>query len=239
MNIIYLRVSKEDEEEQDPEQQLKEIIKKFNLKEYKLYEERGSAWDLNKIHKRKDFLEILNILFDADKTTIKDIYLGKVPKKEINYYVWDYARTIRNIELNVLFSMLSEWANVKIHSWKDRTIFREPEEGVKEPPTARMGRLMMNTISAFSSEEYSYTISENTKKAYAGEGVSTYGNKWGRQIKDIDGNALSIDEVKELNKYIKSKLKLMSRTKVLELVLKKKRVPLSPSYLSKHFKKSL
>ena len=54
MNIIYLRVSKEDEEKQDPKQQLKAIIDKFKLKEFKIYEERGSAYDLNKL-KKSDF----------------------------------------------------------------------------------------------------------------------------------------------------------------------------------------
>ena len=241
MDIVFLRVSKEDEKEQDIEQQLPKIVEKYNLKDYKLYMERGSAWDLKKVHKREKFLEILEVCFDSKNTTIEDIYLGRVKKKKINLYVWDYARIMRNIELNLLFSMLSYWFDVKIYSWKDREIIKS--QG-KETPTGRMARMMMNTISAFSAEEYSYTISENTKKAYAGNGFSTKGNQWGKGFKATDDNpnssengrvSLSEEELIAFHAYIKRNLKTMSRAQVIERVKEKKKIVLIPSYLSRHF----
>jgi hypothetical protein len=116
MNIIYLRVSKEDESKQDPEQQLMEIKFKFKLSDYLVYEERGTAYDLNKIHKRQEFFKILRTCFDSDKVTIDDIFLKNIEKKEINIYVWDFARIIRNIELSIFFQLLSSWYDVKIYS---------------------------------------------------------------------------------------------------------------------------
>ena len=85
MNIVFLRVSKEDEKKQDPEQQLKKIIEKYKLKDYKVVMERGSAWDLKKINKRHEFIKILKVCFDADKFTIEDLYLQKAYAKDINY----------------------------------------------------------------------------------------------------------------------------------------------------------
>lgn len=242
-NIIYLRVSKRDESQQDPEQQLKAIINHFNIKKYDLYQERGSAWDVKKVHHRHEFVKILRLIFDSDKTTIDDIYLGKFKKKEINIYVWDYARIIRNIELNLLFSLLCSWFTVKIYSFKDNSILKESE---KETPTGKLTRIMMNTISAFSAEEYSYTISENTKKAYAGKGLSTYGKVWGKGFKGTTDNPriteagfvqLTADEKKDLANYIRKKLKTHSRTKVIEIVKDKKKLIISHSYLSRNFPK--
>ena len=42
MEIIYLRVSKEDEKLQDIKTQEKAIKDKFGIKDYKIYQERGS-----------------------------------------------------------------------------------------------------------------------------------------------------------------------------------------------------
>lgn len=201
MNIIYLRVSKEDEAKQDPEQQLTEIIHKFKLKEYKVFEERGSAYDLNKIHKRKEFLKILNECFDAEKVTISDIFLNKIDKKSIHIYVWDYSRIIRNIELSLLFQLLANWNNVKIHSYKDNQILKEHGN---ETPTGKLTIIVMNTISAFSGEEYSYTISTNVKKAFTKEKNSTYskkGNKIGKKFVDSMGNNLNFSARKENKMY--------------------------------------
>lgn len=197
MNIIYLRVSKEDETKQNPEQQLLEIKHKFKLNEYQLLEERGTAYDLNKIHKRQEFFRILNLCFDSDKVTIDDVFLNNLEKKEINIYVWDFSRIIRNIELSIFFQLLASWHNVKIHSFKDSSVLKPTSN---ETPTAKLTRIMMNTISAFSSEEYSYTISTNVKKAFTKEKNSTYskdGNKVGKKFVNSSGEKVTLSATKE------------------------------------------
>lgn len=201
MNIIYLRVSKEDESKQDPEQQLIEIKHKFKLRDYTLYQERGTAYDLSKIHKRQEFFKILNLCFDSDKITIDDIFLSNLEQKEINIYVWDFARIIRNIELSIFFQLLASWNGVKIHSYKDSAILRQNSN---ETPTARLTRIMMNTISAFSSEEYSYTISTNVKKAFTKIKNSTYsrdGKKVGKKFVNETGDFVTMTSGKENKMY--------------------------------------
>ena len=250
MNIIYLRVSKEDESKQNPDQQLKEIIKKFELKDYTIYSERGSAYDLSKIKKRQKFIEILRLCFDSNTTTIEDVYLHNLPKKQVTLYVWDYSRIIRNIELNLFFSLLSYWCEVKIVSYKDKAILKESDN---ETPTLRLTRIMMNTISAFSSEEYSHTISTNTKKAYkSGFSIGKNGekgNKWGRLFKGTSDNpennengnvSLPLEGISSLNRRILFLITQYSQNKtkcyydlIVEDVRKKFKLDISKSYISK------
>ncbi len=194
MNILYIRVSTEDITKQDPQQQIDAIIEKFKITDYKIYQERGTAYDLSKIHKRHEFFRILELCFNSTNTTINDLFLSKLPKKDIKLYVWDYSRIIRNIELNILFSLLSEWFGVKIISYKDRSVIKD---SINKTPTEKMVKLMMNTISAFSAEEYSYTTGQNIRKSVdrSSEGKvlkSKYGNKWGKGLRGLDG------EVKEI-----------------------------------------
>jgi len=241
MNLIYLRVSKEDESKQDPEQQLIEIKSKFKLNDYTLFQERGSAYDLNKIHKRQEFLKILNLCFNADETSVTDIFLNNLEQKEINIYVWDYSRIIRNIELSLLFQLLAGWNNIKIHSFKDTSILRPSPN---ETPTAKLTRIMMNTISAFSSEEYSYTISTNTKKAFHKNKNSSYsskGNKVGKKFTNSSGNKVSISSKKEdemydfiVNQITNYENRGLSSyfPIVIDLVTNRFDIVLSPAYLS-------
>jgi len=190
MNILYIRVSKEEESKQDPQQQIDAILDKYNLEDYKVFMERGSAYDLSKIHKREEFFKVLELCFDCSNTTIKDLFMSKLQSKNINLYVWDYSRIIRNIELNILFSLLSDWFGVKIVSYKDRSIMKDSET---KTPTEKMVKLMMNTISAFSAEEYSYTTGQNIKKSIDHSDKdskvlsSKYGNKWGKSLRLLDG----------------------------------------------------
>ena len=107
-DILFLRVSKEEKNLQEIEPQKKAILNKFNLKEKncKIISERGSAYNLNKLHKRKGYLELLDILFNSKITTLEDIFLTKYTKKDINLYVWDYHRIMRNFEFNLLFGLI-------------------------------------------------------------------------------------------------------------------------------------
>lgn len=247
MDIIYLRVSKEDKDLQDPKQQLNAIITHFKINNYKVFEERGSAYNLDKLNKRTEFLEILDICFNINKTTFQDFFLNITElnnKERVNLYVWDYSRLIRNIKLNLLISILASFYNVKIYSYKDKAIIKETSE---ETPTSEMVKLMMNTISAFSAEEYSYTISTNTKKAIikGSNNIthSTYGiafgtfnasnnwqDYWSETITNSKGIQLSrltkegklsmtYEEKEELIKYIKHLLRTSFKFKArIELI---------------------
>jgi len=232
MNIIYIRIST-DEERQDPEQQLNAILDKFKLKEYRTLKDIGSAYKLDKIHKREHFLEILDICFNANTTTIKDLFLANYTKKKVNLYVWDYSRIIRNIEFNVLFNILAYKFDIKIHSYKDKGLFRDVDFGT---PSERMVKMLMNTITAYSSEQYSYDISTNIKKSYS-KGYSTYGKKWGKGYRSVNGEHISMTakEDEQFKRYVKHKLKHKLRSEVIEIVKKEKGIVITPSWLSRNF----
>ncbi len=245
MNILYIRVSKEDEDKQDPQQQIDAIIEKYEITEYKIYMERGSAYDLSKIHKRHEFFKILELCFNSGKITINDLFLSKLEKKDIKLYVWDYARIIRNIELNILFSLLSEWFGVKIISYKDRSIIKE---SISKTPTEKMVKLMMNTISAFSAEEYSYTTSENIKKAVV-KGVTTRskdGKKWGRKFTNLEGVKVDLgDDILErmfkdmdsIIRWHKARGIITYYNKVIKMCADKYNIKIGKDYVSRRQKR--
>ena len=245
-NIIYLRVSKENEKEQDLEAALDLIINKFelNINDCIIYKERGSAYDLNKIHKRKEYLKILDILYDADTTTIKDLFLMKVQKKDINFYTWDYARIMRNLEFNLFFSMLSYWFDINIYSFKDGKI----KINKNENPSEKLLRYFNYAIQGFSAEDYSYHISENIKKSIKKKNGITYGTKkdpkgrkWGRSFVNDKGESikLSLEKVQEINKrilylnhYYKRKNMIRYYSYIIEKINQEFNINISKSYLS-------
>jgi len=255
MNILYIRVSTEEESKQDPQQQIDAILDKFKLSEYKIYQERGSAYDLKKIHKRKEFFKILELCFDCNKTTIKDLFMSKILKRYINLYVWDYSRIIRNIELNILFSLLSDWFGVKIISYKDRSIMKDSET---KTPTEKMVKLMMNTISAFSAEEYSYTTGQNIRKSVDRsvdkDGntskvlLSKYGNKWGKNLRLLDGTICNFTpayleeiygEIDDLIMYYHNKGKITYYKKISNKMAEKYGIIITKPWLSKRKRRLL
>ena len=235
MNIGYFRVSKEDETIQDLDLQIQKVKEKFNLKDLIVYKERGSAYDLEKIHKRTEFKRLLNFIFDSENVTIEDLFFNKIKiKEQINLYVWDYSRIIRNMELNILFSLLSDKFNIEIISYKQTAI----KKRIDETPTEKMLRMMMTTIQAFSSEEYSYNISTNVKKVVETRKGITYsnkGNKWGRKLKNSSGVYVDIglDKQLEMNAFILKKIHYHSYPKVITMVIKEFDIKLSKGYISK------
>lgn len=209
--IIYIRVSKEEEGAQDPTQQRDAIIQKFDLKAPTVFQDRGSAYDLSKMGRRRAFLQLIACLFGANTTSVADLFQNKFLSTEVELYVWDYARIIRNIELNLLFSILCDLFNVKIISYKEGIISKD----VDEKPSEKFARYMMSSIHAFSSEDYSYHISQNIKKAVnveRGVTVSSKGNKWGGQYTSIDGKKATLDTVNiiALNRRIRDLIKYHS-----------------------------
>lgn len=248
MKIFYSRVSKEEEGRQDQEAHKTATLKKFNLKESDIiiYEERGSAYDVSKFSKRKEFIALLTVLFEADKTTILDIFLGNYKEKEIELYVWDWHRIMRNIEFCLFFGLLCDWFNIRVYSCKQGILTKEEIE----IPAMKFSRYIMLSAHSFSGEEYSHTISTNIKKVVRQNHnitVSTKGNKWGKSFKDNKGNKvmLDIDIINNMNKYIiwwDTKLKKMGRyhyyDEIIQRVEKQYKVHISKPYISKLIKAS-
>lgn len=248
MNIIYIRVSKEDPEIQDLESQLKAICEKFNLKEHHclILQERGSAYDLQKIKKREKFIELLDLLFDSKIVTIKDLFLGNIKEKDINLFIWDYHRIIRNFEFSLLFGLLVDFYNIQIFSYKQGPISRE----LFETPIKKFARYILYSINAFSSEDYSYQISTNIKKTVMkekGVTISIKGKKWGRRFVGLQGNTvlMTSNEIKRMNSRIKELIKSFKRSgkidfysKIQDKIADEYKIKISKSYISRiKFKK--
>lgn len=246
-NIIYLRVSKEEEGLQDLDAQRKAIIEKFGIKDYEIYKERGSAYDLNKFHKRKEFIKILDLLFDSESITIKDLFLRNIEKKQsINLYIWDYARIIRNFEYNLFFGLLSDIFEVTIYSYKDGKMTKK----IEETPTEKLGRFLLYSISAFGAEDYSYQTSQNIKKSVnkeKGITINKEGTKWGRHFKRTNGKRakLSPTEIINLNKRISNLINIFEEKKeegyykrIIKIIAFEEKLKISKAYISKIKKKS-
>jgi len=194
-NICYFRVSKTDETEQDLDQQVKAVIERYKLKDPKIFIERGSAYNLDKIENRLEFFNMLNYMFDADKTTITDVFKGNIPKKNINLYVFGYDRIMRNLELNMLFSILTYLSGNDIYSYKEDHIITKRSGSSIE----RFTNFLLISISAQSSESYSESISLNTKKSFKlieGATFSVDGNKVGSKFKNVNSDKISISSSK-------------------------------------------
>lgn len=247
LNILYLRVSKEEEEKQDIEIQKEKILKKFGLNESEciILEERISAYDIDKVIKRKKFLRLISLIFDAEDTTIKDIFLRDLKKREINLYVWDYHRIMRIMEFSVLFSILTDLFDIKIYSYKDSdTIFSKAVT-----PSEKLLKYIQIGIKAFSGEDYSYHTSQNIKKAVKIKNQITYGTKkdpqgrkWGRPFLDSSGNALSLsldkiacinNRIIALSKYFRKQGKQFFYSDIIEKIKKEFNLKISKSYVSR------
>lgn len=196
INIGYFRVSKEDETLQDLDSQIEAVKDFFSVDFDVLYKERGSAYDLNKIHKRTEFLNLLDKLFC--NTSLKDVFLGNFESSNVNVYVWDYDRIMRNIALNTLFLALCDLFNVTIYSYKDGKTRKNPDE----TPTETFARYMLLSVHAFTGEQYSYTISTNIKKSVEKpknlSARSKYGKKWGRQFTGVNGEKIILTDRQEI-----------------------------------------
>lgn len=260
MNIIYLRVST-NEDRQDLEQQKKAIIEKYGLKDYKVYMDEGSAYNQDKIKQRKDFLEIMELLFNASKTSIMDTYLNNYTKTNHVVYVWNYSRIMRHLEYNVLFYILAIQFNVTIISHSDNQLF-DIKEGVTNLELSKRFLSLMNyAILSYSAEAYSNDTSKNISKSFIkGKGSSIYGvylgsfkpgNNWkdyysdtytdlkGKERKRITPKgelSLLLTEYEELEKYVRKLLRNKLRGEVIDIIAKERGIMLSPAWLSRHFK---
>lgn len=230
MNIIYLRVSKEDLDEST---QLPEILKAFpNLKKYKILREKISAYKEDAQKNRSEFIKL------------KDMISNNEVK---NVYVYSLERLERNIIRLFEFYFFCEANGCRIHGALQPSLELEFEEN----PTGTFSRYQQVLIFGLLGENESYMTSKRTKKSVRkknGITMSKDGNKWGGQIRALpehskyylkNGNGyarLDEDDIAELHKYIKRLLKTNSRTRVLEIIKEKKYLILSHAYISRNIK---
>lgn len=205
MNIIYLRVSKEGEGVQDIEAQKIKIIEKFNPKDPIVLQEKGSAYDLKNIHKRKQFRKLLLECFDGATITIEALFFNEKPTKKINIYVWDCERIMRNLEYSLIFLILCDLFDVTIYTYKDGKL----KDNQEETPTKKMIRYMTYALQAYQGEQYSYTTGQNIRKAFVKKEGSAYSRKYGlkvgRNFTTANGDKinLSADKLALLNHNIR------------------------------------
>jgi DNA invertase Pin-like site-specific DNA recombinase len=237
MNIGYFRVSMEGETIQDLDHQVKVVLDHYKPPNVIVLKERGSAYNLNKLHKRTEFMELLTLLFDIENTTLKDLFTQNIQREEINLYIYDYSRLMRNIELSILFGLLCSHFNITVHCWKDKSVFKLQER----IPGERIIKYIMLAMNAFAGEEYSYTTSRNIRKSrkkVKGMSVSSYGKKWGGQLKYSDHtkeepHLADVETVRAVEKYILSLFKDHGYPMIINKVLKKYNIKVSKAYLTK------
>jgi len=246
INIGYFRVSKEKETAQDIEKHIKAVRDKFNPNNLIIYKERISGYNLKKRHKAVQFIKMCREVFgycDYLDLMTKDM---RITDKTINIYVWDYSRLVRNIELSLLFSIIASLKNVHIYAVKET--FRRLEN---ETPSEKFVRVMMESIQAYNSEIYSYTMSENIKVSVKTQDVRgskakvTTGNKdsvvkiWGPGLKKTDGTKTTKEKhieiveyvIRRINYFQKRKISRYGR-KIIKEVLEKYNVELADSTIT-------
>jgi len=245
IDIIYSRVSKEDETLQDLEIQQQKIIEKFKLENPLIYKERGTAYNLEKFHKRTEFIKILQKCFDFDKTTIKDIFLNNHKRVNIRLFAWDSHRIMRNMQFGLFFLLLSEFFGLDIYTYKDGKI----NGNKQETPSKKLLSLIIFTIYAYSGEEYSYTTSENIKKSVKKEnGISIGtkkdpdGTKWGRPFVDLNGKKirLGVEKINILNNRIIQLANFFQKKKIygfypriIKIIETEFKIKISKAYITK------
>jgi len=235
IDVIYSRVSKENERLQDIHIQEEKLIGKFNLKNPKILRERGTAYKIENLKYRKEFLRIINYAFSSKKTTLYDLWMGVYSKKRINLYVWDSHRIMRNVQYSLLFQLLCDLFDVEIYTYKDGKL----KDNDNETPSKKLLRYMVMAIHAYSGEEYSYTTSENIKKAFVRKGKYAYskdGLKVGKNFKLNNGDKvnLNFEKLKKLdNRIIELKKKRLKYDKIISKISEEQGLMISKSYISR------
>jgi DNA invertase Pin-like site-specific DNA recombinase len=236
MKILYIRVSKENEEEQSPEHQIPEILHTFKLKEkdVKIYIERVSAYSEEKQNKREVFKEVKSLI---EKGLCKEIY------------VYSLERFERNIKRMLEFYFFCEIHKCKMYSalqyYMNNLLPKNIEKTLENNPIYTFLRYLMILIYSFLAENESWLISVRTKKSFIKTKNSTYskdGRKVGKKFKSVSGenSLMSYKKENEMFEYICSLITEYEKRKlknyyplIKEKVSKKYKIILSSSYLSK------
>jgi len=158
---IYCRVSTE---EQNAENQLKDCISINSYGEYKLIEDKQSAWDDSK--EREGFKNILS----------------EIKGKRLDHLiVWDLDRIYRNRKRLIGFFELCGAYNCKVHSYRQK--FLDDVNKVPEPWNEIVYGIMLQLF-GYMAEDESNKKSDRVKAAVRKKGNTTYsykGKKWGRR----------------------------------------------------------
>lgn len=194
MKVIYLRVSKE---ELDENTQLPEILKVFDLKssEYIVLQERVSAYsDL----KQKDRFEFIKLKQLVEQGNVKQIY------------VYSSERLERNIIRMFEFFFFCEANGCKIYSATEPILNMEFEES----PFGTYLRYNQVLIYGLLGQSESYRTSLRTKKSVRTQKGLTFSkdnHKWGSKFKGTEKNPknnekgkveLGITDILALNRRI-------------------------------------
>lgn len=263
MDIIYLRVST-NEDRQDLDQQLDAILDKFNLdrNKCKIMRDEASAYNIDKIHKRTDFLALLQLVFHARETSLMDVFLDnyKPLNEHIDIYVWDYSRIMRNIVKNLFFFLFAMEHNVRIHTYKDAGLFNEE---MANTLNGKALAIINNVFIGMQAQAYSETLSKDISRAYDKDTQSSaYGIAWSKgftpndnwrahwsesitnnkekvfpRLTDKGRLRMTADELKGFKKYVGKLLKQgYMRIDVIDMVAKNKGIHITQPYISRNFK---
>lgn len=240
-NIIYLRVSKEGEGIQDLDAQLRKIKEKFNPKDPMILQEKGSAYDLKNIHKRHKFRKLLLECFHASTTSIEALFFNQKPTKKINIYVWDCERIMRNLEYSLIFLILCDLFDVTIYTYKDGKL----KDNDEETPTKKMVRYMTYALQAYQGEQYSYSTSQNIRKAFVkkeGKSYSKDGLKVGRNFRLSNGEKVNLSSgrvaaldynIRRMHKYYQKRNDGPYYQRLMIYIEQKYGIKVSKSYVSR------
>ena len=234
INIFYGRVSLEEDDENNKDKKAQNLDSQFDfLSEYFNFDkfdhvidmnerewedvfkhsntlycftERGSAYQIDKLKKRKQFLKIFDFVFDWKNYSAYDYFIGKSkPKYKFNIYTLGVERLMRNFELSDKFSALINDFNVKIITYKNGIIEKKEEDELHN----KMSNKLLWVMNSFGSAHYSNEISKNVKKSLVKKGniyTSKDGKKVGVALKDIYGNVISIERQNEIMEYVKGRM---------------------------------
>jgi len=242
LQVIYSRISKENEKLQDIYVQEKKLIEKFKLVDPIILREKGTAYKMDQFKKRKEFIRFLRYAFLSEKTTIDDLFLNNYERKKISLYVWDSHRLMRNMMYSFIFLLLCDLFDVEIHTYKDGKL----KENEKETPSKKLLRYVFYIIHSYSGEEYSYTTSENIKKAFVKRSGITFskerGIKLGTAYTNTQGEKVNftLQQVVDFNnKIIKMHRYYLKRgqkgyyKKIIEKLKKEDNIVISMPYISR------
>lgn len=169
---IYARVSSK---EQSEAEQIPEIIRYFHLKPpYEIFEEKVSAWNIEKADKRLEFKRLIDCIKE---------------KRFNRLYVWDLDRIYRNRIKTKEFYAMCDFYGVRVFSL-NQSWLNDFQELVEQFP--KQYRFLLESFADIMLNVYAQSAEdESTKKSKRvrlkivkdkkGVTRSTKGKKWGRR----------------------------------------------------------
>lgn len=170
-NAIYARVSSREQSEME---QIPKVKETFNIDDCLIYREEVSAWNIDKDHKRLEFLKL--------KKDIKE-------KRISNLYIFDIDRLFRNRKRTKEFFEYCKFYKVDIYSVNQKWLndFQKLKSEIPENFRFLIDNIynLLLDVYAQTAEDESNKKSERVKlkvtKDNNGVTISTSGKKWGRK----------------------------------------------------------